>query len=576
MNSKTKNKTENNSISAFFAKLNLNNQKIAIIVTAAILVIVSITAAIIGLVDYIQMDRGFDYMKSNLSDYVEFASNFDYKNFKINVDIAKPKPTDVDVAILALRANHKNKEANYGGYTIKEPMEIGAGDIVNIWYRGYLLDDNGEEIFITDLTNFGNKSATAYEIGGRKFIAEDVELNLVGHSTGESPKFEKITVGSVDKIGKENTVVYVNFTRTTNGDKNTKITKSNVRIDLSTDVDDEFGSGFLARISLLEFGGTKVIIDTTKGEDKYQYTDVSISFATQCEVDPLVIEGYFPYDYSTENLRNEKVYFEVYFDGMIDYDAPEFTDEFIQERLKEDDLGVSEEELNKCEGATLVEKYRSYATKIVNDVYEENYESYVKNAVWNQIKNKSNLIKIPGYKAEEIYNEYIIDTTDQYVANGGQVYNSSTGSYQTYKTLDEYATAYYGLSGSSYTWREYVYSLAIRLIQERMVMYYILRAENLVPSDAEFNAEYEKTVNEYVDSYIEEYLAYEDKTKEDFETEEAYEKYCEERRAEIFAYYDDEFFVETTYYNIIMDALIKIETIDIVTLDERRAYPTVK
>ena len=107
-------------------------------------------------------------------------------------------------------------------------------------------------------------------------------------------------------------------------------------------------------------------------------------------------------------------------------------------------------------------------------------------------------------------------------------------------------------------------------------MYYILRAENLVPSDAEFNAEYEKTVKEYVDSYIEEYLAYEDKTKEDFETEEAYEKYCEERRAEIFAYYDDEFFVETTYYNIIMDALIKIETIDIVTLDERRAYPTVK
>ena len=76
---------------------------------------------------------------------------------------------------------------------------------------------------------------------------------------------------------------------------------------------------------------------------------------------------------------------------------------------------------------------------------------------------------------------------------------------------------------------------------------------------------------EYVNEYLDQYLAYQNKTKDDIED---WDKFVEERKAELFDFYDDDFFAETTYYEIVLDTLVTYPTIS--TLDDRRAYPATK
>ena len=114
-------------------------EKIIIIVVAVIL------AGIIGVAIYmvvdnsIKEDKNFEYTSANLSNYVNFQEK-DYKNYDIEIDIAKPRDIDPDVAILALLAAAKGDVLNDGA-AVTSPVTINAGDVVYIWFRGYLLDN---------------------------------------------------------------------------------------------------------------------------------------------------------------------------------------------------------------------------------------------------------------------------------------------------------------------------------------------------------------------------------------------------------------------------------------------------
>ena len=547
-------------------KKKISERSLAIIITAAILAVVLIATVVVFIVDSVKKDKGFDYLSSDLTKYVEFTE--DYKNFKLNVDIAKPKDIDVDVAILSILRADKEEEPLHNGALVTSPITIGVGDIVHIWYRGYLIGEDGEEINVNGMSNFGSSSPSSLEIGSASFIP-GFEYNLIGQSTGDANKFEKITEGKPTA----EQIAYVSFTRVTDGVTSTKTTQSNVRIDLSSDkVDDDFGNGFMARIMLSDIGQKFDFQVENKDGKMYAYTDVTINFVTECEDKPLIVESYFPYDYSTENLRNEKAIFEVYVDGVVDYEAPEFCDEYINQKIEDDELGITLEKLNEYEGNTLVDKYRAYAKESINKLYEEEYKDLVEKAIWDHYQSIAKALKYPAIKVDKIYDEYINDVESQFESSGGQVYNNYTGSYNTYQTLETYAPAYLGISSST-DWRAYIHGMAESLVKERLIMYYILRTENLIPSDEEFAKLYDATREEYLNEYIEQYLEYEEKTREDF-TDEEYAKFVEERKGEIFSYYDEDYFKETTYYNIVSEKIL--DWPEIVTLDERRAYPVKK
>lgn len=576
LDNKAKNTNVNDSEGAK-KKFSITPINLAIIITSVILVGILIAVGIVLLVDFIKKDKGFDYMKSDLSKYVEFTE--DYKNFKINVDIAKPHDVDVDVAILNLLAADRNKEPENGGkFLTKDNSEnaiIGVGDEVQLWYRGYLIGEDGEEIVVTGMSNFGSTTAQVEKnrltIGSGGFIT-NFELELVGINLEDCVKFEKITTGNV----KENQVAYINFERVVGeGSDFKKTTESNVRVDLATDIDAEFGKGFKDKLLKLAVGGTKTDVIVEKDGKSVTYYNLTVGFVTECENNPIIVETYFPYDYSQANLRNENAVFEVYIDGFVDYkcESEELTEEYLTKKLEKKELSVTLEELNKFEGANLVEKYYAFAEDAIQKLYEKEYKDLVEDAIWSHIQTLVKINKYPVYKVEEIYESYVDDVFYQFTSTGGMVQNNYTGTSQTYPTLDTYAPAYLGLSSTSdITWREYLYSMAESLIKERLIMFYLMREEGFAPSEEDFEKLFAATRDEYVETYIKQYLDYEGKTKEDY-TDAEYEQFVRERKSEIYSYYDDQYFEEITYYNIVAKHITEWEGIEVVTLDDRRAYP---
>ena len=502
----------------------------------------------------------FDYLKTDLNDYIEFTES--YKNYKLNVDIAKPHDIDVEVTILNMLYDDRDEKPRYNGETVTSPITITAGDVVDIWYRGYIKDDNGEEIFVDGMCNFTGAKPASLAIGSNSFVP-GFELNLVNKNTGDMNKFEKITKGAIT----EDMIVYVNYVSTKGSDASTKTTKSGIRIDLSKDVDSVYGTGVKDKILGMNIGD-KLDFTTNIGGASYTYTDFTVSFATTCEKNPVVIECYFPYDYSMTTLRNETAYFEVYVDGVVVYDCPEFTDEYLQKKIEDKEIAVTMEQLNECEGETLTDKYRAFAKKTMYELYEDTYDSMVEDAMWDYLVKISKANKYPKKEVEKIYDDYVADLSQQFLSDGGVITNSY-GQSQTYTTFDAYLQAYFGLT-TTQSWKDVVYAECEGYVKERLVLFYILREENLLPTDEVFQAEYDSIVKEYHDEAIAQYLYYAGKTKDDY-TEEEYKIVADECLELVYDNFNEEFFTIKVYYKVL--AKTAITWPEVSTLDDRRAYP---
>ena len=530
--------------------------RLARTITAAILLVVIACTTLITT----SCANKFDYLKTDLHDYVEFTDS--YKNFKLSVDIAKPHDIDVEVTILNMIYSDRETNPRYNGATVTSPITLTAGDVVDLWYRGYLKDDDGNEVFVDGMCNFTGANPSSLALGSNSFVP-GFELNLIGINTGDVPKFEKITKGAIT----EDMIVYVNYTSTKGTDASTKTTNSGVRIDLSTDVDAKYGTGVKEKILGMNIGDS---LDFTAniGNTSYTYTDFTVSFATTCEKTPVVIECYFPYDYSMTTLRNETAYFEVYVDGVVVYDCPEFTDEYLQKKIEDEEIAVTMDQLNEYEGDTLTAKYRKFAEKTMYELYEANYASAVEEAMWEYFTKISKAIKYPKKEVEKIYDDYVADLSQQFLSNGGVITNNY-GQSQTYNTFDAYLQAYYGLSTTK-SWKDVVYAECEGYVKERLVLFYILREENLLPTDEAFQAEYDKIVKEYHDEAIAQYLYYAGKTKDDY-TEEEYKIISDECLELVFDNFNEEYFQIRVYYNVL--AKTAITWPEVSTLDDRRAYP---
>lgn len=546
-------------------KFNISESKLALVITAGILVLAILVSSAIFLINAIKNEAWFNYLKADLDKYVEVSG--DYKDFTVNLDIAKPKDIEVDVAIMSLLNSNKDS-AKWREISSGSKFTLGVGDAVDIYYRGYLLDEDGKEIAVDGMSNFGDANPYTLVLGSGSFVP-GFELNMVGLNAADTNIFTAIKTGKPQ----ENQIAYVSYTLVIDGDSTKKVTVTNERIDLSRDdIDEEYGENFKKTIMNCDIG-TKVSLPSNLNGKTYAYTDLVVNYVTECEDKHFTVECYFPYDYSKEDLRNETAYFEVYVNKVVDYtDVPEFNDEFINKLTQENKLGVTLETLNTYEGANLVEKYYAYANKTLMDAYEGEYKTLLREEIISYYRTVFKGVKYPASKVEEIYNEYYATISDSYNTSGGKITNSY-GSSTTYDTLDKYAVAYLGLQSGT-NWKNYLISLAQDSVKERYMMFYILRAENLIPSDADFEKKVAEVTNTIVDEYVEYCMNYEGKTKESFKTEAEYQEYYNSCRKQVLANYDRDYFEESAYFEILMESAIKWPKV--VTLDERRAYPVSK
>ena len=166
---------------------------------------------------------------------------------------------------------------------------------------------------------------------------------------------------------------------------------------------------------------------------------------------------------------------------------------------------------------------------------------------------------------------------------------------ETYEDIAGYAKVYLGLWYAEDDWKDILNDLAEDLVIERIILYYIMRAEGLTPDEQTLAVKVDEVKKEYMDEYIYQYLLdydenraeFEDsniqKNKEyaakmnkiikawkdgDFENED-YAAFYAERENEMFTYYGEAYFVETAYYEIVVDEMVKwpeVTTFDIVAI----------
>jgi len=416
-------------------------------------------------------DPDFDYLTSDLSSYIELPESA-YLNYTCNLKIAKPKLgedgglSDVDIYILSLLRAAKSEEPASEGF-VPEGV-IGAGDFVKIYYRGYVVGDDGELTEKAGMCNFkGN--AQNLEIGSGNFVP-GFELNLVGKNPKDYARF--------------------------------------------SDLD---------------------------GEGKLPEGKTA-----------LTVECYFPYNYHSADLQNKNAIFEVYVEGILDYTAPDWDTEFLTSYL-EGRTDVTEEKLREYEGENICEQFEAYYAEKLLEGYESQKESLAMEALAESFFGAVKVLKYPKVRVEGFMKPYVDEITASYEKNGG-ILNGNT-----YSTLASYACAYLDITMLTADWQGYLRDAAKSHVSQRLVIYYIMKELDLLPTKTELDAKVKEIKGEYYAEYARQMLEIKGKTPEEA-TDEEYAALIEEAK-EIFDDYGYDYFADNYVYETILKELMKSVTI---------------
>ena len=514
-------------------KKKLGKKEIFIIVFAAVALVAIVIGIVLGVLS--NKEQSFDYNTANLSSYIRLDEKY-YNGYDAKINIPEVSATDVDAKILKLLC--ENKTIPEGPvYPVKD-VDISVGDIVNLYYRGYTMED-GVKTYFDGGCNFAD-TYTALEIGSGSFIP-GFESGLIGENQTKYAtltKFEEGVVESADIISITYSVLYANGTSKRD---------QTVLIDLSDPtIDERWGEGFTEFFigkkidsgNVIATGGKSdpalnvpAVSGSTKGDDSY--FDITIKLA--CRVsdgNKLIVDGQFPTNYKAEDLAGKTGYFEVYIVSVKDYDAPELNDAFITDTLK-----VSADDLAKYEGDNLVEKYKKLVEEELNAARDEQVFAAVENAFWEQVIKNADFKKLPEVEVDKHVNSSISEITAMFESGYASYYNND---------FDAFARAYLDLSSNA-DWKAELRKNAEASVKQRLVFYYIVREENLEPSDAEYKEIYDEIYAEYVQDYLDYYKITEES--------ENYEEKLEEAKG-VLDGYGDAYWRELVIYEYAMEKIV--------------------
>ena len=472
-----------------------------------------VIALVLGIVFSLLPGKKFSYTESDLSEYIEIMSE-DYKGYTVSIKKTEATEADVERKIMGLLYKYRGERTHNSATVYSEPIEI--GDEVNIYYRGYTIDENGRQIDFTDTTL---KDATVLGVGSLVF-AEGFEEGLVDVIPWEhnyNPTNDRFTKGTVEA----GDVIYVSYTAIYPDGTATK--RENERIDLSRDdIDAVYGTGFLEFVKGAEIAKALDAEIFPYGNGVAVYGDMIINSAVRYKNPPLTVDATFPLDYENKELRGRTVKFDVYFNGMICYTPAVYNEAFITETLK-----ISSDELSQYGDAddTLIEKHRAMLFAEAEADSEALKERLISEAIWKHLNEKTTIKKLPTDEVELVYEQIYGALVQEYSAY-----------YQfLYPTIDEYARAKYDLSPyDSIT--AAMENEAKSTVREKLIFYYIAREENFLPTGDKFREEYDRIVREYLDYTIE--SSYKDELDKITDMAEKNER-TNEIKAEMLEYYGE-------------------------------------
>lgn len=517
-------------------KKRLDATKVFLLVFAIVAFLGIAASIIIPIVNNLNKKRQsaiFDYMNEDLGEYLYVPANL-YKDYEVTINIDAVTDFDVENEIVKVLCANKVKPEKT---PINKPnVTLSAGDVANIYYRGYTIED-GVKTYFDGGCNF-NDNYTALEIGSGTFIP-GFEYNLIGKNQKNYATLDRVFTGSTEPGD------IISLTYSAYYADGTSKTSQTVLIDLSDEnLDERWGGGFSEYFNDQQgkeigklfagknTGATLEVQTSTKAEGTDVYYNMTVNAAYRVsEGEKLEVESYFPKNYSDAGLAGKTAYFEVYISTAQDYEVPELNDAYVTETLK-----FTEEALSSYEGETLFDKYKSYVKAELVKTYEENVEAAIEDAFWTKAIEGATFYQLPESEVESYYNSYYDSINSMY---------ASYSSY--YSSLDAFARDYLGLSSSA-DWKATIRQNAESSVKQRLIFYYILRTENLFPSDAEYDKIYQVIFDEHLQSYLEYYNI--------TEADENYELKVETGKQVVLADYGEEYFYELVLYDYVIGKIV--------------------
>ena len=130
--------------------------------------------------------------------------------------------------------------------------------------------------------------------------------------------------------------------------------------------------------------------------------------------------------------------------------------------------------------------------------------------------------------------------------------NSYYSSYSSYYSSFDQAARDYLQIGSTADWRAALTEKAEQAVTEKLIFYYIARNEGLMPDEQTKGVIYDEMFNEMLDAYLEQYKV----DRDNYDTEEEYNKQVEYYKSVILTQYGEDYITENALFEYIMDTLV--------------------
>lgn len=498
--------------------LNTEERRRRIIIISAAVALVSLVVGIaLALIIPSILSSRVDYLNDDLSKYIAIDRE-SYIDYTLTVRLSEPSELEISELLMRKQVKYRTL-SGLGQY--KTEGEIGVGDLILLKYYAYT--DDGPISGASSLA----EDFIEYNVGAGFYIMNSAVTGLDEDIVGKRLEDISTTLGTAGTV-KDGQVVYLSYEIT---DGTEVVSHVGERIDLSDpNIDSYMGAGFRELIVGQSVGSvSKEVLRTTLDEKSVTYYAVKVDAVANS---PFVASGRLPFDYYNDTLASKTVYFDLYIEKYIDYTVPELNDEFVSEKL-----GYSSF-LDDYDGEALLDRYKDYLMKELVKEYESRREELTEELLWEHLLSSATVKRLPKNDVNDIYDTYYGEIVYQHESLG-----------QGY-SIGEFARMYIGLDASE-DWQAYLLRQAEAAVTEKLLFFYIIRAEGWVPEGELLDEYYDKEVTSHLTAALEA----SDIRAEDYEDRAEYDELVAEVRAGLINDLGEAYFTELAYTDYGMEKL---------------------
>lgn len=186
----------------------------------------------------------------------------------------------------------------------------------------------------------------------------------------------------------------------------------------------------------------------------------------------------FPENYGEASLAGKDARFYVYVSWIVQYDVPQYNEQFIKEVLKY--TPTTED---------VVGEHKAYIKKTLGEQFESSKSQEIESAIWDALYKGATILKYPDTEIEYFYNAYCDDLKDQ-MTMYNYYYNYG------FSDVQVFARWYFGLDENG-DWQSVVREQAKQAVTQTLIYHAVAQQCGIQLTDADFEA----AVAEYIELY---------------------------------------------------------------------------